>query len=356
VDRWDLADPRPTPLEVLARGGSPCTALAASQERAAAGFADGRLVLFDWGTRQPLCPPWQANRGSLAVNSLALTPYPIRLLSDSQDGTVQSWDLRGTEVRPTQGQTLSYDIGATVSRLAVSPDATFAAVGTVGRGVRLYGMNPVGKQLTRPIDVGGRAGAADPATGTVTALAVSGQLPGRTAGRGQFFVLAAYSNQTAAVFRVVRQGVGEAADYEAESAHVGGAARYVAGGSPTPAGATALTDRRVTSAAFGDDADRLIVGTADGKALVWELAADGLTRPPVVLDAPPGRPASSLTAVKVTTGNQYAVTATADGTIRRWELSLFAPAAREARARELNVLSADALIDRVGQGAVFTVE
>jgi hypothetical protein len=349
VDQWDLAKPMEEPKTLIASGvnKSPCTALAASKKKAAAGFADGRVALFDTTAKKELCPPWKVNDRMLAVNSLLLTPNPITLLSGSQDGDLRSWDIRGDAPRPTTARKDSVTVGATVTRTAISPLANFVAVGTIGSGVKLYVMNPTSKELISEFP-----GVESITSGTVAALAVSRPLAVGQNGMRSAFVLAAFSNQTVALYTVTQRDDADAWAFEVNPTQIQQAAQYT---DPTPNKLpivshpfNVLNNLQVTAAAFSDDTSRMIVGTSDGKALVWELGDGGLTKAPLVLKGPGYEPTSSMTAVKVTADNKYAFTATADGWVRRWDLATFEESAIKKRIAELVDKSDEELLKGVG--------
>jgi WD40 repeat protein len=267
----------------------PVTSLAVSRRPnmplLAVGYGDGRVNLFYWDAPK-LIQTWSVTKNP--ISNLAFTPYPIRLLTDSQDGNIKSWDVSklpgGTE-KPRQ----VIQTGPSVNRIAISPAADVFAVGTTYGQVQFYQMEPYGKEVGAFVAVEGYQSAIGGWKGPVTTLTFG---PGSGA---RFLALATTAEQSAGVFGFARRSTGWVPQF-AGNLELSGGNAYV------------------TAAAFSPDGAHILAGASDGGAYIWQVA--NLRLPQYELQASP----SAVSAVGFGPA-PWVFTGTMHGRIRRWNLN-----------------------------------
>ncbi|MBV8309187.1 MAG: hypothetical protein JO344_02190, partial [Planctomycetaceae bacterium] len=346
---WDLRADRPRPTELLATRGSSVTALDGSRfpekPLLVVGFEDGRLVVLDLKTGHPTHrDPWQGSQ--LPIRQAVLTPFPKRALV--MDGrSVKVWKilddqppfrpLDPPEFAQTRGEESEFPIGPEVTRIAVSPTATFVANGTANSGTRFFAMNPGTKSVDGELKIeGSHEILQEFGNGFVTILTISPALPASgTPAPGDVrsvyatpvdapqsiddmmaqeeyrnLVLATNSNLSAALYEVHVDCKRLRNDFTRTDS----VTRIQAVAPIEPPGRTP-----VTAARFSPDGRTLIAGLSDGRAVVWPIQGNQPGPDPQILSGP----ASSVSAVWVTEDRHWAITGGMDGSVRYWDLNRF---------------------------------
>jgi WD40 repeat protein len=274
-------------------------------QTAAVGFQDGTVTLVDLREKTKI-RSWQAARPGEPITNVLFSPLPKRLLTSGVGGEIKSWDisrpLRFWNRRPEPD---SIVVGSNVTKIAINPSATYLAVGTAGGSVDVFGMDPSDKSVPDPRKPLAHKDVPPELVwrlGAPVNLLVFGQSDGIVR---DTWLLAGHANFVNVLY-----------------SPRDGSLRYV----NAINNRTRLIQTPITAAAASDDGRWLATGLADGNVQMWRV--DILFRAPGLLAAPDytlsgPRSAVSVCCVSRINGTRWLFTGSMDGTVRRWDLSLY---------------------------------
>jgi WD40 repeat protein len=267
------------------RAGISIVAFSPDGKRVATGSEDNTARVWDLSGVTPVATLLEGHSGS--VNSLAFSPDGRRVLTGSRDKTARVWDLS----EATPAATLLEGHHNAVTSVAFSCDGRRVLTGSEDNTARVWDLPPVtaragSRAAPATVDVQLR-GHAD----AVTSVAFSPD--GRR-------VLTGSEDKTARVWDISRP----ATRVRSRSTH---AATVLEG----------HTDA-VTSVAFSPDGRRVMTGSLDNTARVWDLSGGAM-----VLEGHRG----AIWTVAFSPKGARVVTGSTDNTARVWDLSGASPAA-----------------------------
>jgi uncharacterized protein with WD repeat len=306
---WNLsgATPVATPLEGH-RGPVTSVAFSPDGRRVATGSEDNTAQVWDVAGATPAATPLEGHRGP--VTSVAFSPDGRQVVTGSDDNAARVWDLSGA----TPAATLLEGHRGPVTSVAFSPDERRVVTGSLDNTAQVW-------------DLSGATPAATPLEGHrgwVKSVAFSPD--------GRQVVTGSYDN-TARVWDL----------------------------SDAIPVATVLEGHRgwVTSVAFSPNGRRVVTGSDDNMARLWDLSDDNTAR---VGDLSGATPAATpleghrgpVTSVAFSPDGRRVVTGSGDNTARVWEtppVEILIPLARAALTRCLTIAQRDALGLPVNPGA-----